>query len=334
MPKVSIIVPVYNTEKYLHRCIDSILRQTLTDIEVILVDDGSPDRCPTMCDRFAEIDDRITVIHKINGGLSSARNAGMRIARGKYIGFVDSDDDIELNMFAEMVEAAEQNNADFVMSDYIRFLENGKKYLVSTKLRSGIYDKEDIEKEIYPSLIMGENIDYGPILSVWHCIYNHKFLRDNNIVFADDVKWSEDNLFSTIVGYYAKCFVYLKGRGFYHYYQNPGTITTSYRPGAWNVYKKMNKYLEEFFGSKKDYDFDRQLRLHIMYYACNTIRMECYNAESLIEATMCLKKILRDPCLVKAFWNFKLPEVSIRLKVQLWLMKHQLGGILAVLIRG
>ena len=96
----------------------------------------------------------------------------------------------------------------------------------------------------------------------------------------------------------------------------------------------MNKYLEEFFGSKKDYDFDRQLRLHIMYYACNTIRMECYNAESLIEATMCLKKNLRDPCLVKAFWNFKLPEVSIRLKVQLWLMKHQLGGILAVLIRG
>lgn len=334
MVEISIIVPVYKVEKYLSRCVNSLVAQTCKNIEIILVDDGSPDQCPAMCDQLAETDDRIKVIHKANGGLSSARNAGMRIAQGKYIGFVDSDDDVELNMFAEMVEAAEQNNADFVMSDYVRYLENGEKYLVSAKLRSGIYDKEDIEKEIYPSLIMGENIDYGPILSVWHCIYNHKFLKNNNIVFANDVKWSEDNLFSAIVGYHANCFVYLKGKGFYHYYQNPGTITTSYRSGAWNVYKRMNEYLEEFFKSKKDYNFDRQLKLHIIYYACNTIRMECYNAESFREATMSLKKILRDPCLVKAFRNFKLPSVPIKLKAQLWLMKHQCGGILVALIRG
>ena len=334
MPIISLVVPVFKVEKYLERCVDSLIHQSLNDIEIILVDDGSPDQCGLICDLLKEKDSRIRVIHKSNGGLSSARNAGMKIACGKYIGFVDSDDDVELDMFEIMVNAAEKYEADFVMSDYIRIMQDGSRSLMSTQLRDGLYNKEDIINNIYPALIMSENIDYGPILSVWHCIYNHKFLKNNNIVFANDVKWSEDNLFSAIVGYHANCFVYLKGKGFYHYYQNPGTITTSYRSGAWNVYKRMNEYLEEFFKSKKDYNFDRQLKLHIIYYACNTIRMECYNAESFREATMSLKKILIDPCLVKAFRNFKLPSVPIKLKVQLWLMKHQCGGILVALIRG
>ena len=334
MVEISIIVPVYKVEKYLDRCVKSLTAQTCKNMEIILVEDGSPDQCPHLCDQFAESDDRIKVIHKKNGGLSSARNAGMRIAQGKYIGFVDSDDDVELNMFAEMVAAAEQNHADFVMSDYVRILESGEQYLVSTELTSGIYDKEKIRKEIYPSLIMGENMDYGPILSVWHCIYHHEFLKKNNIIFADDVKWSEDNLFSAVVGYHANRFVYLKKKGFYHYYQNPETITTSYRAGAWNVYKRMNEYLVGFFKSKREYDFERQLKLHLIYYACNTIRMECRNAESVRKAATRLKRILKDPSLVNAFEDLKMPLVPEKLKVQLWMMKHQFAGILAALMRG
>ena len=117
MSKVSIVVPVYKTEKYLERCVCSLQNQTLQDIEIILVDDGSPDNCPDMCDQFAAHDSRIKVVHKKNGGLSSARNAGMKVASGKYIGFVDSDDDVEPDMFAFMLKEAENNAADFVMSD-------------------------------------------------------------------------------------------------------------------------------------------------------------------------------------------------------------------------
>ena len=98
-PMISVIVPIYNVEKYLARCVDSIVNQTYKNLEIILVDDGSPDRCPQMCDDYAEKDSRIKVIHKKNGGLSDARNAGMAVATGEYISFIDSDDWIETSMF-------------------------------------------------------------------------------------------------------------------------------------------------------------------------------------------------------------------------------------------
>ena len=114
-PVISIIVPVYNVEKYLPKCIDSILAQTLKDIEIILVDDGSPDNCGIMCDRYAEIDPRIVVIHRQNGGLSAARNDGIAAARADIIGFVDSDDWVEPEMFEKLVSALEKTGSDIVI---------------------------------------------------------------------------------------------------------------------------------------------------------------------------------------------------------------------------
>ena len=98
MPIVSVIIPVYKVEEYLTACVTSVLNSTIKDIEVILVDDGSPDRCPLICDRFAELDYRVKVVHKANGGLADARNEGLKIAQGKYIAFVDSDDLIRNDM--------------------------------------------------------------------------------------------------------------------------------------------------------------------------------------------------------------------------------------------
>lgn len=112
MPEISIIVPVYNVETYLRKCIDSILTQTFTDFELILVDDGSPDRCGEICEEYANRDSRVVVIHKENGGLSSARNAGLDAARGEYIGFVDSDDYIKEDMYATLYNHLVSNNAD------------------------------------------------------------------------------------------------------------------------------------------------------------------------------------------------------------------------------
>ena len=114
-PKISIIVPIYKVEKYLNRCIQSILNQTFHDFELILVDDGSPDNCPKMCDSWSEKDSRIKVIHKANGGASSARNAGLRIARGEYIAFVDSDDWVHPQMYQTLYSMAVKNYADMAM---------------------------------------------------------------------------------------------------------------------------------------------------------------------------------------------------------------------------
>ena len=115
MPQVSVIVPVYNTEKYLAQCVDSILAQTLRDIEVILVDDGSTDNSPAICDSYKSRDERIKVIHQQNKGLSAARNAGIRIASGKYIAFVDSDDFVDCKMYECMLHLAESENVPLVI---------------------------------------------------------------------------------------------------------------------------------------------------------------------------------------------------------------------------
>lgn len=126
-PLISVIVPIYNVEKYLHTCINSILNQTYSNLEIILVDDGSPDSCPSICDEFALKDNRVKVIHKTNGGLSSARNAGLDIAKGDFIGFIDSDDFISPNFYQCLLNNAIMQNADISECTFIKVSESNLK---------------------------------------------------------------------------------------------------------------------------------------------------------------------------------------------------------------
>ena len=137
---ITVIVPIYEVEKYLHRCVDSILAQTYTKLEVILVDDGSPDRCGEICDAYAKKDERVTVIHKENGGQSEARNLGLDIAHGDYIGFVDSDDWLELDMYEKLYEALIENHADLSMCGF-----------------NYIYKNKVVEKRIFNTFTVIEN---------------------------------------------------------------------------------------------------------------------------------------------------------------------------------
>ena len=121
MPEISVIVPVYNVEPYLHRCVDSILAQTFTDFELILVDDGSPDGCPAICDEYAAKDCRVRVIHQENGGLSSARNAGLDIAAGNYFAFIDSDDYVYSEYLAKLLKEICDNHADISVCGMVEF---------------------------------------------------------------------------------------------------------------------------------------------------------------------------------------------------------------------
>lgn len=124
---ISVIIPIYNVEKYICRCIDSILNQTYRNMEVILVDDGSPDNCPCICDEYRKKDERIEVIHKKNGGLSDARNAGLDIAAGEYVMFIDGDDYVDQQMVEKMHNIIGKSNADMVLCNYEFVDENGVK---------------------------------------------------------------------------------------------------------------------------------------------------------------------------------------------------------------
>lgn len=148
-PKISIIVPVYKVEKYLEPCVHSILNQTIEDIEVILVDDGSPDKCGEICERLASEDSRIRVIHKENGGLSDARNKGIDIAKGEYIGFVDSDDYISPTMYENLLKNSEANNAECAMCLACNIYDDDMEF---TECKSGdvsVFEGEDILKALY-----------------------------------------------------------------------------------------------------------------------------------------------------------------------------------------
>ena len=152
MPKISVIVPVYNVEKYLNRCVDSILNQTFTDFECILVDDGSPDNCPKLCDEYAKKDKRIKVIHKQNGGLSDARNAGIdwvfKNSDSEWISFVDSDDWIHSRYLALLFEKATEYNVDISICGYLR--TSGESYNI---------DAPDINPDCFnPELLWCENL--------------------------------------------------------------------------------------------------------------------------------------------------------------------------------
>lgn len=330
MPKVSVIVPVYKVEKYLKRCVESIQNQTLEDIEIILVDDGSPDRCPQMCDEFAASDSRIRVVHKRNGGLSSARNAGLRISTGKYVGYIDSDDYAEKDMFERLYNCAEEHQVDFVMADYWR-VSNGTRREKTLDIREGLYTKEDIVREIYPMLIMRECVDYGPLLSVWHCLYNTEFVKSNNLYFDEEIKWSEDCIYSAILGYLANSFYYLKHECVYNYIQNENTITTTFKPAAWGVYCRMNEKLRRYFDKREDYDFSRQLDLHMLYFACSVFRQLVYSNYGFKQKYEVRRHVLNDSHFRRAMNNFKIPDVGIKFKIMIFLMKSKAALLLTLL---
>lgn len=153
-PLLSIIVPVYKVENYLPKCIDSILAQTFTDFELILVEDGSPDNCPALCDAAAEKDARVRVIHQKNGGLSAARNAGLDAARGAWIGFVDSDDYIAPEMYEVLYQAVQSTGADLALCDYAEVDEAGVPcQSIHVRLEKKVFAGQDLLKNATDSMI-------------------------------------------------------------------------------------------------------------------------------------------------------------------------------------
>lgn len=181
---ISVIVPVYKVEKYLDRCVLSIVNQTYKNLEIILVDDGSPDACPAMCDRWAEKDSRIKVVHKKNGGLSDARNAGMAVARGDYIGFVDGDDYIRCDMYERMLCNSEENGSDIACCGVKMVWDNGNERIMTPKY-SYILDNIEAVKAVVGDTFIKQ--------VVWNRLYKREIIEGLHFPvgkYHEDVFWS------------------------------------------------------------------------------------------------------------------------------------------------
>lgn len=255
-PKVSIVVPVYNTEQYLKQCIDSIVAQTLQEIEIIIVDDGSKEECAQLCDALAETDERIKVVHKINGGLGLARNSGIEAACGEYVGFVDSDDYIKPTMYESLYTAAAKHDADLAVSG-ICFV-GGNTFSQSGDYSEKHYFEEDtvFEGEGIKTLLLGvvgalpketEDSRYG--VSVCKNIFKRAVLCGENVEFFSERKMiSEDTLFMVDYIKHTRKAVGIPG-AFYCYRRNEGSLSKSYRSDR---FEKTMIFLAELEAHIKD----------------------------------------------------------------------------------
>lgn len=236
---ISVIVPIYNVEKYLDRCVDSIINQTYKNLEIILVDDGSPDNCPKMCDDYAKIDNRIKVVHKENGGLSDARNVGMKVATGEYVSFIDSDDYISLDFYETLLQTMIDNDSDIVECGVVKFYEDNNFDEYSDDLKVTNYDTLDGLEGL---------INENPFKQhVWNKLYKSNIALD--IPYAVG-KLNEDEFWTYQIFGKAKKFTRINKTMYYYFQRGSSIMGNGYNIRRLDALEgKMNRqaYIEKNF---------------------------------------------------------------------------------------
>ena len=238
-PLISVIVPIYNVEKYLARCVDSIVNQTYKNLEIILVDDGSPDRCPQMCDDYAKKDSRIKAVHKKNGGLSDARNAGMAVATGEYISFIDSDDYVSDDFFECLMNVMNKENSDIAECSVVKFYEDNRFDEFSDDLSVKTYDTQDAM-----SALIAENPFHQ---HVWNKLYKTELVKD--IPYAVG-KLNEDEFWTYQVFGRASKVAKLNKTMYYYFQRSSSIMGVGYnirRLDALEAKANRQKYIENNF---------------------------------------------------------------------------------------
>lgn len=233
---ISVVVPIFNLAELLPKCLDSLLNQTYSNYEIILVDDGSTDESPSMCDKYAERYEKVSVVHKNNGGLSSARNAGILIAEGEYIIFPDPDDWVEKDYLSTLCEIQSYYNADLTCVGYILDFENGSS-IPGTDGELLLFDKYQAKKHLM--------IDPSMKGFAWNKLYKTSIIRENSLLFLDDVGTREDLDFAYRYINCSELIVFSPNTRLYHYFQrnmattHGGYSSTKYQ-GLYVYYKMLN----------------------------------------------------------------------------------------------
>lgn len=323
-PKISIIVPCYNVEKYIEKCMESLINQTFTDIEIIAVNDGSRDRTFDVLSEYAIRDSRVIVINQQNQGLSGARNSGIAKAIGEYIVLVDGDDWIDLETCEAAFNAAVSNSADVVMWSYIREYE-------TLSLPKIIFDKDIIFEEkqcknlhrrfvglVDNELNNPENFDN--ILTAWGKLYKRQIIIDNQLQFVDLKKIGtyEDGLFNLEYYAFVKKAVFIN-KWFNHYLKSNSTaLTQSYKPKLFEHYKTLFRIIEHYiFKNNLSEDFKKALRNRICYTLIGIGLTECLksNSKNIFQKIGIIKVVLNDSLYQKALKELSLKYFPTKWKV-------------------
>lgn len=252
----SVIVPIYNIEKYIKRCIDSVLGQTFGDFELILVDDGSPDKCPEICDEYAKADPRIRVIHKPNGGLVSARQAGIRVAQGEYIFNLDGDDAVTLDALEKAHRIITQHHPDIISFGHRTWTDGVVGDAVYEPVEEGLYTGQDVETKLFPNLLCNRNMQHM-LCYLWgkalrrELVLRHQLNVDPAICLGEDL--------CCLIPSYMQCqSVYVSKQDVYLYTIRNNSLSGDFKTQQITQIANVIRFLRQLDGTPPA-DFDQQL---------------------------------------------------------------------------
>ncbi|HGH7181627.1 glycosyltransferase family 2 protein [Bacillus luti] len=342
--KISVIVPIYNMECYLRRCLDSLIVQSYSDLEIIAINDGSTDKSLDILYEYAQRDSRIIVIEKENNGVSSARNMGIEMATGAYIGFVDPDDWIDENMYESMYSTAIKRNADIVMCTYVREFGEYSKVKKFNCPREFCYKGEEVQLKMMRRLIgpLKDEIANPEFLdawgTVWSKLYRTEILKNNNVNFTDlnVIGTNEDSLFNIYAFYYAEVFVFLN-EPYYHYWKtNEKSVTSRYKPNLvdqwFTLYKIIENFLKEKMVPEEFYvALNNRICLNVLGLGLNMLSEG--EKISFITKIKKLRLILNDKRIKRSFRGFDLKYFPVYWKVFYFCAKFRFSfGVCIILV--
>ena len=296
--KVSIIVPVYNIENYIRVCVESILAQTYESFELILVDDGSKDNSGILCDEYAAIDSRVKVIHKENGGVSSARNTGLQQAKGKWIMYVDGDDWIEPDMIESLIETAKATEADLVFGDYMKY----GPYAGNHKLPTWSTDKKDS---------MSRYIAYS-MTTIWGSIAKRSLYTEHSLKSPNGVSYCEDFHLIVRLCHYAKKIANVH-RPFYHYRYRPTSIMSNMSRRTESDEQWVYQDIIRFFKEQGVYEDYRKVMSWRTLKSAQELLLDPSEHHRFMELFNDGKEFI-----------FSCPFVNKKIKMLAWLITHNL----------
>lgn len=272
-PKISVIIPVYNSSKYLRECLDSICNQSFKDWEIVAVDDGSVDESPKILDDYAARDARIRVIHKANGGVSAARNDGLEAAIGEYVLFVDSDDWLDLEALRVSYGEAERNDADVVITDHYSFCDDGQRKRFKFFSQNFETRERTFIEKIQLTMLYGS---YSPLYSescgylfgaLWTKLFRRRILVENNVRFSTNISLFEDGLFGITAFEFVKSVVYIQ-EPLYNYRILSNSLCHSYKFNNVDLYERISKEIQNFLKRfDKEEAFWKAYETRFVYYA-------------------------------------------------------------------
>ena len=326
---VSVIIPVYKTEKYLDQCIESVVNQTYRNLEIILVDDGSPDCCPQICDAWAEKDSRIRVIHKENGGLSSARNMGIDIAEGEFVCFFDSDDFVAANTIELAYEAANREKADVVAFGFCSVNSEGEHIIeyVPTPEKQ-IYENEEIQVRFLPDLL-GPNLRTGKASNLWMsacmCLISAKLFENTGYRFRSEREIISEDVFFLLGLYQYVRKVIILEETLYFYRENQSSISRSYCPDRFQKIKHFYKEcikLCSVCGYPEE--VARRCAEPFVSFTIAAMKQEVAYHKTLRASLGSIKEIVDDTVLQQVLQEKKKDKTGHLRKVLFWAMRHKM----------